>query len=81
MNVQELIEILGEYPQEMRVVVQGYEDGYDDLTSDQILKHKITLNTGRHSWEGVHGDPLWTKGEGNQDAEQVDAVILHRVSC
>ncbi len=31
MNVQELIEILGECPQEMRVVVQGYEDGYDDL--------------------------------------------------
>ncbi len=45
------------------------------------MKLKITLNTGRHSWEGVHGDPPWTKGEDNQDTEQVDAVILHRVSC
>ncbi len=81
MNVKELIELLAEYPAEMRVVVQGYEDGYDDLARTQIVKRKIALNTGRHSWVGAHGDAPWPGDEENQDAELVDAVTLHRVSC
>ena len=31
MIVSELIELLQEYPAGLRVVVNGYEDGYDDL--------------------------------------------------
>ena len=81
MNVKELIEKLGEYPQDMRVVVQGYEDGYDDLTRSQIGSRKIALNTGKHSWEGMHGDAPWPGEEENRDAELVDAVTLYRVSC
>ena len=77
MNVKELIEILGEYPQEMRVVVQGYEDGYDDLASDQILKCTIALDVGRERWEGMHGDPGYKRSE---DDEVVDALVLRRVS-
>lgn len=33
MNVAELIERLRSYPADARVVVQGYEFGYDDITS------------------------------------------------
>ncbi len=33
MNVAELIEILRSYPEDARVVVQGYEFGFDDITS------------------------------------------------
>ncbi len=31
MTVAELIRILQSHPQDLRVVVDGYEDGYDDL--------------------------------------------------
>ena len=81
MNVKELIDLLAAYPPGFRVVVQGYEDGYDDLARSQIVKRKITLNTGRNSWQGLHGDPSWATDQENQDAEKVDAVVLHRNSC
>ena len=77
MNVKELIETLGEYPAEMRVVVQGYEDGYDDLSPEQLSKVKISLETGKERWEGMHGDP---HGRLAADAEVVDALVLRRVS-
>lgn len=30
MTVGELVEFLEKYPDDLRVVVKGYEDGYDD---------------------------------------------------
>ncbi len=57
MTVSELIELLQEYPADLRVVVNGYEEGYDDLSPEQISVAKISLNTGKHHWEGQHGDP------------------------
>ncbi len=80
MNVKELVEILGEYPPDMRVVVDGYEEGYDDLKRGQINMRKIALNTGKHSWVGKHGDAPWPGDEENRDAELVDAIVLNRVS-
>jgi hypothetical protein len=35
MNVKELKELLSKYPDSMRVVVRGYEEGYNDI---QCLK-------------------------------------------
>ena len=78
MNVRELIELLGEYPAEMRVIVQGYEDGYDDLAPKQLSKVNIALNIGPDTWEGMHGDPVEKRAD---DAEVVEALALHRVSC
>ena len=48
MLVSELIELLREYPAGLRVVVNGYEEGYDDLSPEQISIAKISLNTGTH---------------------------------
>lgn len=47
MTVNELIELLGEYPTSLRVVVNGYEEGYDDLSPKQISVIRISLNTGK----------------------------------
>ena len=49
MIVSELIELLQECPAGLRVVVNGYEEGYDDLSPEQISIAKISLNTGKHS--------------------------------
>ena len=77
MTVAELIRILGEHPADLRVVVNGYEEGYDDLSPGQVSRIRIALNTGEHDWEGRHGD----SGEGvHEDAEVVDALLLQRVS-
>ena len=40
MTVRELMEILETYPQDVRVVVSGYEDGYDDLSPRQISEEQ-----------------------------------------
>ena len=77
MNVKELIEVLGEYPADMRVVVQGYEDGYDDLSPEQLSRVKIVLDAGKERWEGKHGA---TGIRPPEDGEVVDALVLRRVS-
>lgn len=75
MTVGELTQLLQRHPRDMRVVVNGYEDGYDDLTPEQLSVIEITLHTGKHWWEGQHGAP-------NQpnDAQVVKALALRRVS-
>ena len=75
MTVAELIQLLQRHPQNLRVVVNGYEEGYDDLTAEQLTVVTITLNTGKHPWEGRHGDPF-----GPSDDELTQALALRRVS-
>ena len=56
MTIQELVAILATYPPDLRVMVNGYEEGYDDLSPGQLSVAKIALNTGKRRWEGRHGD-------------------------
>ena len=80
MTVSELIELLQEYPASLRVVVNGYEEGYDDLSPEQISVAKISLNTGTHDWEGRHGDPRRPAEETSDGGRVVDALVLRRIS-
>ena len=80
MSVYELIRLLEQHPPDLRVVVNGYEDGYDDLTPEQLSLVKIALNTGNHPWEGQHGDPNGLTKSAPKDAEVVEALVLRRVS-
>lgn len=76
MTVEELIAILQEHPSELRVVVNGYEDGYDDLTPEQIDVISIALNTDGEEWQGVHSD-----ADGTEEQVRVaQAVVLRRTS-
>ena len=72
MNVRDLIGLLGSYPEDMRVVVDGYEQGYDDLSPRQISVVPIALNTGVHEWDGRHGD------EGDAPAHASEWAERHR---
>ena len=54
-TVNELIQLLADHPADLRVVVNGYEDGYDDLSPGQLRVVKISLDTGgrgvgRQAW-------------------------------
>ena len=52
MTVDELKELLAKYPPGLRVVVNGYVNGYDDLSPEQHSVVRIAPNTGKHRWEG-----------------------------
>ena len=58
MTVSELIRLLGAYPGDMRVVVSGYEEGYDDVSAERVAVAKIWLNGGIYEWQGKHLEPL-----------------------
>jgi hypothetical protein len=56
MNVQQLIEELQKHPPEMRVIIRGYEEGYDDL--DLLIQKSIRLSINSpDEWrDGKYGD-------------------------
>lgn len=79
MTVQQLIELLATYPAELRVVVNGYEDGFDDVTPERISVTRIELDGGKHPWEGRHFSS--SDQAGDADASRVvDALVLRRAS-
>lgn len=80
MNVGELIRILQTHPQDLRVVVDGYEDGYDDLSPGQLRLVKISLNAGAREWVGKHGDADNTFQTRLVGFEIEEALALHRTS-
>ena len=77
MTVKELAELLKKYPDDLQVVVNGYEDGYDDISPERISTTKIELDAGKHDWEGQHGDSFHDD-EPADDAKIVDALVFHR---
>lgn len=56
MTVLDLIVALEEYPRDMRVVVNGYEGGFDDPT---LLVEKVLIDgtKDKSSWWGRHERP------------------------
>ncbi len=80
MTVKSLKELLSQYPENLRVVVNGYEDGYDDLAQERISVRKIKLNTQIHDWEGQHSDFGDFKETMTDGAEIAEALVLRRAS-
>ncbi len=80
MTVNELIHQLERFPPDLRVVVNGYEEGYDDLSPEQLSVVDIALNTGKHRWEGMHGDLHVLTGSAPIDGKVAKALALKRVS-
>lgn len=75
MTVGELIRILELHPQGLRVMVNGYEEGYDDLEQELISVKQIRLDAGKSWWEGRHRDSWDDRAEGSV---VVDALVLDR---
>lgn len=79
MTVKELVELLEKYPDDLRVVVNGYEDGFDDISPERISTTKIQLDTGKHDWEGQHNVPP-NVDESTDDTKIVEALVFRRAS-
>lgn len=54
MTVAELIDLLSSYPGDLRVVVDGYEDGFDDLNLELIGAIELALSQNEHWFFGRH---------------------------
>ncbi len=80
MTVGELVGMPKAYPGDLRVVVNGYEEGYDDFSPGQISVVAIALNTGVHDWEGQHEYADEIRADAAELATTVDALVLRRVS-
>ena len=80
MTVSELIEVLQTHPSDLRVVVNGYEGGFDHLSAGQISLVRIALNTGVEDYEGQHGYDWEPAARGRDPSTIVDALVLNRVS-
>lgn len=83
MTAGELIALLKEHPEDRRVVVQGYEGGYDDLAPHQVvtLRLVLELNAGRDDDRcGPHDEVAFIRERLPEGAEVVEAVALHRTS-
>ena len=80
MTVYELIHLLRKHPPDLRVVVDGYEDGYDDLSPEQLRTVKITLNTGTRDYVGTHGDVDFLPKEKLAGLKVEEALVLRRTS-
>ena len=78
MNVQELIVLLGKYPPDLRVMVNGYEDGYDDLEPGCIRVRDMRLDVYKRWYYGRHDEAY----PDNQDkgSGSARALILERPS-
>ena len=74
LTVEELINILKEYPMDMRVLVDGYEGGFDD----PCLPQKVTVCGGGHPywWEGDYDELHGPKEEWPRD--HFHAVLISR---
>ena len=54
MTASELIRKLNDLPPETKIVIRGYENGYNDI---MLLKDKkITINKERNWWDGEYID-------------------------
>ena len=80
MTVYELILLLRKHPPDLHVVVDGYEDGYDDLSPEQLRVVKLSLNTGTREYVGMHGDVDFLPKEKLAGLEVEEALALHRTS-
>lgn len=64
MTVQELLQALAKYPEDARVVVPGYEDGYDTVSSVRSLSIR------------PNPDQAWYYGRFLEDMEGEEPAVL-----
>lgn len=60
MKVKELIEKLSKQDPEMRVVVDGYETGFDEINRICLVKMILNPNKGEKHWEGEFDEVVGT---------------------
>jgi len=66
MTIKELIQQLEVYPPETKVVVRGYENGYNN--AEKLVSRKLLLNNEAEWWDGRYVDSM--------EMEAIEAVEI-----
>ena len=76
MTVDELIQLLAKHSPDLRVMVQGYEDGWDDLEAGDVIAGEASLNVYTAWYYGRHEEVL--TGDKPKGRETAPALFIHR---
>ena len=76
LTVSELIQLLAHHAPDLRVMVQGYEEGYDDLGADCVIAGDASLNVNSAWYYGRHEQALI--GDDQNGGETVHTLFLRR---
>ena len=74
MTVEQLIEALRTYPPDLRVVVDGYEGGCDDLEHESLLLRDLRLNVNERWYYGRHEEAY--EGDHYEDSPTAPALLF-----
>lgn len=80
MTVEELIRLLEGHPPDLRVVVQGYENSFDDMLAERVKTARIQLGCGTESWERRRQEFFSQKEDAPTSDDAVSALALLRTS-
>jgi len=80
MTVKMIIDLLKSYPEDLRVVVSGYEEGWDDLLPEQVSVIPVVPNTGKNGWQGRHLDADDLPNASQQSLQSIEVLALRRTS-
>ncbi len=69
MTINELIEKLKTFPDDAHVLVQGYEDGFDNIKV--VRQIPVVKNPKDHDWSGEYDEPM-----GENDKNTFPAVVI-----
>ena len=70
---KQLIEALKDYPDDMRIVLKGYESGYADVRGIGEMRIVLDVNKGEPWYYGEHEDVNYVD---NPDSNDVVSVIV-----
>ena len=79
MTVQQLIALLATHPPDLRVVVNGYENGFDDIEPERVSVTRIELDIGEDWWDGRHTAAA-ARAADEHGGRVVAALVLRRAS-
>ena len=76
MKIKELIKILEKYPQDLEIMVSGYESGYDEISEKRIRKTTLKKVNNSNDYDGDFEEIDFVKN----DNPKFEAIILERKS-
>lgn len=80
MTVKMMIDLLKIYPEDLRVVISGYEQGWDDLSLERISVVPVALGAGKNDWDGQHLDDADFPAVSREAPTIAEVLALRRTS-
>lgn len=74
MKIKDLIEILSQFNPETRVIVAGYEAGFNDITDIKLIQ--IKLNVNKEWYYGAHEELNQSINQDSSNLTEFTAIYL-----